>query len=321
VIGTIETGSHQPQSGDAYAAAANGTYGLSALLTAINTRLATLGYTAPDNANIVNIHNIVNHVDYGNAKLVRATTPANSIDVSATGEVSVGAVVISGGGDATLDNQEAMAATLLAIQNQTDQMRFTNDYIHSQVKAQDDIDFGATQKASIASAVPTASGIASAVWSSVTRTLTSIADSAGITTLLNRIIGTLATGTHQPQSGDSYPVVSNVTYGLSALKTILDSIGAAVGSYSSVTATNKNIRICQVLYDEEYYNVVVAISSFDELDDVLNSWALQKFGIVSGGQTVLSPPLGLPESLIYSKTITDVISTLDLDDLVYEIEV
>lgn len=43
-----------------------------------------------------------------------------------------------------------------------------------------------------------------AVWSTTTRTLTAISDSSGITTLLGRIIGTLASGTHQPQSGDAY---------------------------------------------------------------------------------------------------------------------
>ena len=49
-----------------------------------------------------------------------------------------------------------------------------------------------------------AAGALDAVWSVATRTLTAIADSSGITTLLSRIIGTLATGTHQPQSGDTY---------------------------------------------------------------------------------------------------------------------
>lgn len=44
---------------------ASGTYGLNALLTAINTRLATSGYTAPDNANIGNIYSIVNSGTYG----------------------------------------------------------------------------------------------------------------------------------------------------------------------------------------------------------------------------------------------------------------
>jgi len=32
---------------------------------------------------------VVNHVDYGNSKLVRSTTPANSLDVSATGEAGI----------------------------------------------------------------------------------------------------------------------------------------------------------------------------------------------------------------------------------------
>lgn len=46
-------------------------------------------YTAPDNTGITNTYNIVNHGDYGNAKLVRSTTPANTLDVSATGEAGL----------------------------------------------------------------------------------------------------------------------------------------------------------------------------------------------------------------------------------------
>jgi hypothetical protein len=46
--------------------------------------------------------------------------------------------------------------------------------------------------------------LVSDVWSSATRTLTSIADSSGVTTLLTRILGTIAAGTHNPQSGDAY---------------------------------------------------------------------------------------------------------------------
>jgi hypothetical protein len=49
-----------------------------------------------------------------------------------------------------------------------------------------------------------AAGAFDAVWTVATRTLTAISDSSGVTTLLSRIIGTLATGTHNPQSGDSF---------------------------------------------------------------------------------------------------------------------
>jgi hypothetical protein len=49
-----------------------------------------------------------------------------------------------------------------------------------------------------------ASGAFDAVWTVATRTLTSISDSSGITTLLSRIIGTLASGTHTAQSGDAF---------------------------------------------------------------------------------------------------------------------
>lgn len=43
-------------------------------------------------------------------------------------------------------------------------------------------------------------------------------------TISGKIIGTLATGTHSPQSGDAYAVVSNATYGNSALNTDIDAI-------------------------------------------------------------------------------------------------
>lgn len=55
-------------------------------------------------------------------------------------------------------------------------------------------------------------------------------DTAGVTTLLTRIIGTLASGTHSPQSGDSYSIVNNGTYGNSALNTDIDALLARLTS-------------------------------------------------------------------------------------------
>src|SRR5574343_350227 len=49
-------------------------------------------------------------------------------------------------------------------------------------------------------------------------------DSSGVTTLLSRIVGTLAAGTHNAQTGDSYAIVNSGTYGNSALKTLIDTI-------------------------------------------------------------------------------------------------
>jgi hypothetical protein len=47
---------------------------------------------------------------------------------------------------------------------------------------------------------------------------------AGIITLLTRIVGTLASGTHNPQTGDSYAIVNNGTYGNAALDTDLGTL-------------------------------------------------------------------------------------------------
>jgi len=73
--------------------------------------------------------------------------------------------------------------------------------------------------------------LVSDVWSAATRTLTSYADSAGVTTLLSRVVGTLAAGTHQPQSGDAYARIGANGSGLTSLGDArLANLDAAVSS-------------------------------------------------------------------------------------------
>lgn len=82
-------------------------------------------------------------------------------------------------------------------------------------------------------------------------------------------------------------------------------------------STKRNLRVCQVYYNNQYYDVTVGLNTLDELDNILYEWAEQEFGVVSGGQTIVSPELDLPNDLLYVKNITDVITTLDIDDYVY----
>ncbi len=72
-------------------------------------------------------------------------------------------------------------------------------------------------------------------------------------------------------------------------------------------ATRKNVRVCNVLYDGAYYDVLVAVDNLDQVHDILQEWALQEF----------SDTLDLPEALIYNKDITEVITTLDIDNFAY----
>jgi hypothetical protein len=64
------------------------------------------------------------------------------------------------------------------------------------------------------------------------------ADTSGTTTLLGRIIGTLAAGTHNPQTGDAYAIVNNGTYGNSALHTEVakDATVSKPGTAQTITA-------------------------------------------------------------------------------------
>ncbi len=53
------------------------------------TVLASVGTATTDTAQTGDSYAIVNHITYGNAQLVRSTTPANTLDVSATGEAGL----------------------------------------------------------------------------------------------------------------------------------------------------------------------------------------------------------------------------------------
>jgi hypothetical protein len=57
-------------------------------------------------------------------------------------------------------------------------------------------------------------------------TSATIPDSAGTTTLLSRVVGTIAAGNHVAQSGDSYAVVNSGIHGNAALKTLIDTVDA-----------------------------------------------------------------------------------------------
>lgn len=69
--------------------------------------------------------------------------------------------------------------------------------------------------------------------------LSSRAPEAGgnLATLLTRIVGTLAAGTHQPQGGDAHAIVSSGTHGNAALKTLIDAAKVVVDAILEDTGT------------------------------------------------------------------------------------
>lgn len=73
-------------------------------------------------------------------------------------------------------------------------------------------------------------------------------------------------------------------------------------------ATNKlNIRACRVLYLAKEYDLLIGVDDLDEVDNILQEWALEKWGVV----------LDLPACLVYNKAITEVLTTLDITEYVY----
>lgn len=73
--------------------------------------------------------------------------------------------------------------------------------------------------------------------------------------------------------------------------------------------TRKNLRLCEVLHEGTYYDVLVAVDDLDEIDDILQEWALDNDDIAEA--------LNLPEELIYNKDITEVLTSVDTDSFAY----
>jgi hypothetical protein len=156
----------------------------------------------------------------------------------------------------------AVDTEVAAIKAKTDQLTFTTaNKVDSTIQAAADFAQGAADQVWLSttrtltalstalavsvwdvleSAITTASSLGLKLKTNVDATISSRstyagADTAGTTTLLSRIIGTLATGTHQPQSGDSYarlgaPAGASISadIGTRASQTSVDGITTAV---------------------------------------------------------------------------------------------
>ena len=149
-----------------------------------------------------------------------------------------------------------------------------------------------------------------------------------IATILSRIIGTLAPGTHYPQSGDAYPIVNNGTYGNSALNTDLDTlltrITAAVALNSDVSTLLTRLSSDRAGYLDKLNitgNVAAtgeaasALASYDpptkaELDSAVSPLATS---------SALSAVAGYVDTEVASiKAVTDKLDTaLEADSAVY----
>jgi hypothetical protein len=78
----------------------------------------------------------------------------------------------------------------------------------------------------------------------------------------------------------------------------------------SLKATNRrNLRVCEIVDNNKYYYVLIAIKRSKEVNKILQAWAIEKFGY----------ELDLPTALVSNKDITEVISYInfDLDEFVY----
>lgn len=76
-----------------------------------------------------------------------------------------------------------------------------------------------------------------------------------------------------------------------------------------MAVNRKNIRYCQVTYLSKLYDVLVAVATLDEIDNILQEWAINKFGATA--------VLDLPSALVLNKDITEVLTSVDTDEYVY----
>ena len=76
-------------------------------------------------------------------------------------------------------------------------------------------------------------------------------------------------------------------------------------------STSKNLRYCEVLHDGDYYDVMIAVNTLDEVNDILQEWALANPDI--------GEALDLPKSLVQNTDAKEInISTKQIDSYVYE---
>jgi len=75
-------------------------------------------------------------------------------------------------------------------------------------------------------------------------------------------------------------------------------------------ATGRNLRYCEVLHDSTYYDVIIAVNNLDEVNDVLQEWAL--------ANTSIGEALDLPEALIVNTEAKDInLAAKSIDSFVY----
>jgi hypothetical protein len=75
-------------------------------------------------------------------------------------------------------------------------------------------------------------------------------------------------------------------------------------------ATSKNLRYCQVLHDGTYYDVIIAVDDLDQVNDILQEWALANDDI--------GEALDLPSALIINTEAKDInLISKDIDAYVY----
>lgn len=109
--------------------------------------------------------------------------------------------------------------------------------------------------------------------------------------LEGRVIGTIAAGTHNPQSGDAYAIVNNGTYGLSALKTLIDTLDNYV--------------------DTEVASIITELAKVPKSDGVV-SWNATALGAIKTAIEAAGSHLAL------IKAETDKLATaMELDGAVY----
>jgi hypothetical protein len=74
-----------------------------------------------------------------------------------------------------------------------------------------------------------------------------------------------------------------------------------------MAVSKRNLRYCEILHESTYYDVLIGVDTLDEVDGILQDWALAELG----------EALDLPTELTQNKDITEILTTLNVDNYVY----
>jgi hypothetical protein len=134
-------------------------------------------------------------------------------------------------------------------------------------------------------------------------------DEAGTTLLERKTTNSSGQTVHNLDDGTYTVKISKAGYTFDNEELVVDGTKTETYTGTGPTSSTKNLRYCEVVHNGTHYDVIVGLDNLDQINDVLQEWALANEDI--------GEALDLPVELIQNEDITTILKTKDIDCNVY----